>query len=278
MRHFRNFLSAAIMVICCALPATPAATEGFPSLWDQRERMAKPDLADLARLRFLTTIDFPPFNNLDQNGRLTGFNVDLANALCRELEILERCQIQALPWEELKGTLERKQAEAIIAGLSPADNTTEPLAFTRSYFPLPARFAIPRSTSDFDPAAPGLRIGVIGRSGHESMMRAFFPRAKAVVYSRENWMLDDLKDKKIDAVFHDAMRLSFWLGGTSSANCCDFAEGAFYSEEYLGQGLRIAGRTDQPKLIAALDFALRELSRKGTLNELYIRYFPKGIF
>ncbi|MCB1381582.1 MAG: transporter substrate-binding domain-containing protein [Notoacmeibacter sp.] len=252
--------------------------DAFPLLWDSRERMPKPDLSDLPRIRFLTTVDFPPFNNLDQNGRLMGFNIDLANAICRELALLERCQIQALPWSELAGTLERKQAEAIIAGVSPLTAEADSLAFTRSYFPFPARFAMQRGAPGFDGKPSGLRVGVIGGSGQEAMLRTFFPDTKAVIYSREDWMLDDLKDKKVDAVFHDAVRLSFWLRGTDSTSCCGFAGGTYYSEEFLGQGLRIASRPDLPKLVTALDFALRELSRKGTLNELYIRYFPEGVF
>src|SRR5690606_27852155 len=36
-------------------------------------------------VRFLTESDFPPFNFYDEDGVLTGFNVDLARAICLEL-------------------------------------------------------------------------------------------------------------------------------------------------------------------------------------------------
>jgi len=61
----------------------------------------------MPRMRFLTTTDFPPFNFIDRKKRLTGFHVDLARAICEELEVLNRCQIQGLPWEELQDTLKR---------------------------------------------------------------------------------------------------------------------------------------------------------------------------
>ena len=70
-----------------ALAAAPTAHAGAPMFWDATERLPKPDLAALARLRFLTTTDFPPFNYLDGNGRLSGFHVDLARAICAELAI-----------------------------------------------------------------------------------------------------------------------------------------------------------------------------------------------
>ena len=100
-----------------ALPAF-AAEPAIPLFWDTKERLTKPDLSELQRLRFLTTIDFPPFSFLDRGGRLSGFHVDLARAICAELDLGDRCQIQALPWDELGPALEAKDGEAIIAGIA----------------------------------------------------------------------------------------------------------------------------------------------------------------
>ncbi len=90
----------------------------MPVLWDAKERLPKPDLSALPRLRFLTTTDFPPFNFLDGAGRLSGFHVDLARAICAELGIADKCQIQALPWGELDDALQKGEGEAIIAGIA----------------------------------------------------------------------------------------------------------------------------------------------------------------
>ena len=70
-----------------------AAEPQVPVLWDAKERLPKPDLSALPRLRFLTTTDFPPFNFLDGAGRLSGFHIDLARAICAELDIADKCQI-----------------------------------------------------------------------------------------------------------------------------------------------------------------------------------------
>ena len=87
-------LLAAVAVLVAS--AASAAPKDLPLLFDARERIAKPDLTGLARLRFLTTVDFPPFNFIDQSGKLSGFHVDLAREICRELEIEAKCQIQAV--------------------------------------------------------------------------------------------------------------------------------------------------------------------------------------
>ncbi len=88
-----------VMAVGIGSTAARAAADKavFPLLFDARERIASPDLTALKRLRFLTTVDFPPFNFIDASGKLSGFHVDLAREICRVLAIEDRCQIQPCP-------------------------------------------------------------------------------------------------------------------------------------------------------------------------------------
>jgi polar amino acid transport system substrate-binding protein len=246
--------------------------------WDTKERLAKPDLAAIQRLRFLTTTDFPPFSFLDGSGRLTGFHVDLARAICTELEILDKCQIQALPWSELETALAAKQGEAIIAGLSVTAETRDKYAFSRSYLQFPARFVVPAASKLSDAGLAGQRIGVIAGSAHERMLRDYFPDVEVVTYAAQDQVFNDLKGGKIAGAFGDGMRLAFWLAGSDSAGCCRFAGGPYLAPEYLGTGLAIAAAKEDPVLARAFDYALHEISAKGTFAELYLRYFPVSFF
>ncbi len=258
-----------------------AAEPVIPGFWDTKERLPKPDLAAYQRVRFLTTIDFPPFNFLDSSGRLTGFHVDLARAICTELEILERCEIQALPWGELPSALAAKDGEAIIAGISVTAQSRETYAFTRPYLRFPARMVTPKAQSLAEPIGPRLadrRVGVMAGSAHEKILRDYFPQAKAVTYTNPQWIYDDLKAGKLDAAIGDGMRLGFWLAGSDSAQCCRFSGGAYLSPEYLGGGLAIATSAEDPALARAFDYALQQIATKGTFAELYLRYFPVGFF
>ncbi len=253
----------------------------IPMFWDEKERIAKPDVSTLERLRFLTTTDFAPFNFLDGSGRLSGFHVDLARAICKELKIIDRCQIQALPWAELETALADKQGEAIIAGVAITAESRSKHAFTRPYLSFPARFVVVKGSSLADPlhaALAGKRVGTIAGSSHERMLRAYFPEAKAVTYSRADWMFGDLRSSKVDAVFGDGMRLGFWLAEPTGVGCCKFLGGPYLAPEFLGQGLAIAVRPEDADLARAFDFALREIGVKGIFAELYLRYFPVGFF
>src|SRR6185312_10517640 len=93
-------------------------------------------------IRFITTDDFPPFNFLDAQGHLIGFNVDLARAICAELTI--PCTIQARPWADLAGALANKNADAIIAGLAVTAEARASLDFSDVYLRSPARFVVRR--------------------------------------------------------------------------------------------------------------------------------------
>lgn len=258
-----------------------AAEPAIPNFWDAKERLAKPDISDLPRIRFLTTVDFPPFNFIDSSGRLAGFHVDLVRAICRELDIVARCQVQALPWGELDGALTRKEGEAIVAGIAVSAESRTKYAFTRAYLQFPARFITPKTKSLTEPLFEKLRgekIGVVAGSAHEKMLRDYFPDVTIVTFATQDAMLTDLKASKLAAAFGDGMRLGFWLAGSDSADCCRFSGGPYLSPEYLGSGLAIAVASDNAKLAAALDYALHEINAKGTFAELYLRYFPVSFY
>ncbi len=278
-RH-RLLWAALAALLATAAPAA-AQQPTIPQFWDVKERLVRPDISSLPRVRFLTTTDFPPFNFIDANGLISGLHVDLARAMCIELAILDRCQIQAIPWEELEGALERNEGDAIIAGLAITTETRRKYAFTRSYLRFPARFATRRNFGLAEPlyrSVAGKRIAVVAGSEHEAMLRDYFPAAKPVTYSRIEWLYEDLRDGKVDAAFGDGMRLSFWLAGADSQACCAFTGGPYLAPEYFGAGLAIAVRPENATLADAFDFALREINVSGKFGELYLRYFPLGFF
>lgn len=271
----------ALVLLAAPVGGANASDPTIPRFWDTTERLTRPDLSAYARLRFLTTTDFPPFNYFGPDGRLTGFHVDLARAICLELDLLSRCEIQALPFDELDDALARREGEAIIAGRAITDQSRRDHAFSRPYLRFPARFIMPKPTAVAEPIdlnLAGKRIGVIAGSSHEAMLRQLFPGVQPVTYSRPGWLYRDLKAQAIDAAFGDGMRYSFWLASADSEACCRFAGGPYLAPEFLGHGLAVAARPEDAALASAFDYALRELHAKGAFAELYLRYFPVSFF
>lgn len=273
-----------VLVMAGTLAAGAASQEAKPQvpvLWDAKERLPKPDVSTLERLRFLTTTDFRPFNFLDGQGRLSGFHVDLARAVCDKLGIPEKCQIQAMPWAELDGALEKGEGEAILAGVAVTATSREKYAFSRSYLKFPARFIMPNASAVVEPLfknLKGKRVGIIAGSAHENMLRTYFGDVAVVPFAKPEELYNALKAGGIAAGFGDGMRFSFWLASSDAAGCCRFAGGPYLAPEFLGTGMAVATKRDNPALAAALDYALQEITQDGTFAELYLRYFPIGFF
>ena len=263
-------------------PAFGQENPNIPNFWDPSERFIKPNIKETPRLRFLTTTDFPPFSFVDKDKRLTGFHVDLARAICEELEVLSVCQIQALPFAELERELIQGRGEAIIAGLAANRNTRELFDFTRPYFWLPARIVAQTSADFSEPLAETMKdqeIGVVDGTSHAAMALANFGQLRVRLFATQEAALDALSKKQITAVFGDGLALSFWLqSGQKEANCCKFIGGPYLSTDYFGNGMAIAVSKQDRQLQNALNYALRTINDKGKFAELYLRYFPIGLF
>lgn len=274
------------MLLTALLAALPSqrvysAEPSIPLFSDVKQPMTKPDPSKIARMRFLTTTDFPPFNVLGADGQLSGFHVDLARAICAELGIADRCEIQALPWGELETALAKGDGEAIIAGLAVNSENRARYAFSRSYLRFPARFVALKTSTLTEPLAQtlkGQRVGVIAGSAHERLLRNEFNGVDAVPYDSAETLAADLTASKIDAAFGDGMRYSFWLNAADSADCCRFVGGPYMASEYLGAGLAIATMPAHRDYAAAFDAALQQLSAKGVFADLYLRYFPISFY
>lgn len=230
-------------------------------------------------VRFLTTDDFPPFNYYDDEGVLTGLNVDLARAMC--LEIGAACDIKVRPWDELFLALKRGDTDAIIAAHTVGSQAVGDIEFTDRYFQTPGRFAGLTATeiTQVNPEELyGKRLGVAKGTTHEAYLRAFFRDSRVESFENTELARDALQQGKVDLVFDDAVSLSFWLKGTLSRGCCEFKGGAFQEPKYFGDGLAMAVGRNDPQLKALINDALKKIRRNGRFEEIVTRYFPLGIF
>jgi len=284
-------LCAALAAILVLAPPMPIGSPGpahaqvgrdefvVPNFWDPRRRVTRPLQGEVSAIRFVTTDDFPPFNFVDDAGRLTGFHVDLAREICDELDL--PCTIQARPWDNLIPTLEDGRADAIIAGIAISAENRQRVDFSDVYFRDPARFVVRQADAAADMSPDGLTgraVGVVSKTAHEAYLAAYFPDVQRRLYDTADEARAALKDGAVDAYFGDAIQLSFWLLSDSAGGCCVFAGGPYLDTHFFGHGFAIAIRPDSPALRDALNSALATLYSNGRYGELYLRYFPIGLF
>ena len=230
-------------------------------------------------IRFLTDSDFPPFNYFDEDNVLTGFNVDVARAICLELDAA--CDIQVRPWAALLPALAKGEAEAVIASHSATPNALRVADFTDRYYFTPARFAGKRAMAKLDATPEGLegmRIAVAKGTAHEAYLRAFFRDSTIRAFESVELARDALTTGAADLLFDDGISLAFWLNGTASKACCEFKGGPFAEPKYFGDGIGIAVKRDDAQLKTMINSALKRMRESGRYEELLLRYFPLRVF
>src|SRR6202166_3570706 len=207
--------------------AAPSRAVVGPGFWDPRRRPERPDLSRIQSIRFLTDVDYPPFDYTGTDGNPAGFNVDLARLICDEIKI--SCTIQARPFGTLLDALNDNRGDAVIASIAPTAETRRRADFTDPYFRTPARF-VARSDSAIGDVLPerleGKKIAVVAGTAHEAYLKAMFTEAEVLSYPNAESARDALRRQEVDLLFGDGIALAFWLNGADSAGCCAFRGGA----------------------------------------------------
>jgi polar amino acid transport system substrate-binding protein len=262
-----------------AASAEPPPSVAVPGFWDPRRRPERPDLSRLQSIRFLTDLDYPPFDYAGPDGNPTGFNVDLARLICDEIKVA--CTIQARPFASLLEALNDNRGDAVIASIAPTAETRRLADFTDPYYRTPARFAARRDypAGDVVPERlEGKKVGVVAGTAHEAYLKAMFTEAEVRPYPTAEAARNALRQKEVDLLFDDGIALAFWLNGTDSAGCCAFRGGPFLESRFFGEGVGIAVKRGNDLLRQSLNWALFQLWEKGSFTDLWLRYFPISPF
>jgi|FEC22Drversion2_1045045.scaffolds.fasta_scaffold00064_6 polar amino acid transport system substrate-binding protein len=270
-----------LMAAFCAAPAAgqPAQEVAVPSFWDTAHRLEKPNLDDVRAIRFLVEAEDPPFAFIGADGHPTGFSVELARAICIELAV--PCTVQPLRWDILADAIAGDIGDAVVGSFSIDGESRARFDFSTRFLTRPARFAVARNspiTDTIPETLGGRRIAVAEGTAHEAFLRAFFPGSAIATYRTESEARQALKSGTVELLFADGLNTSLWLNGTASQSCCRFAGGPFTESRYFGEGLAIAVKPGNDRLIAAFDFALARIQGNGTYREIYLRYFPVSFY
>jgi polar amino acid transport system substrate-binding protein len=262
-----------------AQPAAGDPAVNVPGFWDPRRRPERPDLSRISVIRFLTEIDYPPFNFAGTDGHPQGFNIDLARIMCEELKLA--CTVQMRRFETLVSALNANQGDAAIASIAATSEMRTKVDFTDPYYRTPARFVTKRDSPIEDPLPErleGRKVAVVAGTAHEAYIKAFFTEVEMRAYPSADVARLALRRGDVDLLFGDALSLAFWLNGTDSENCCAFRGGPFLDSRYFGEGVAIAVRRGNDTIRLALNWALFRVWEQGKFTDLWLRYFPISPF
>ena len=253
----------------------PLLAQGVPARPESEATEVRPRVYR-SMIRFVTDSDYPPFNYLDDDGTLTGFNVDMARAVCLELDV--SCDVQARDWTELVPALKRGDTDAIIASLAINPNSLKDLDFSDRYYFMSARFAVLKgalSRTEISPAGlESKRVAVVKGTAHEAYLSTFFRDCVLIAFDTADQARDAVREGKAELLFDDGVALGFWVNGTNAKACCELRGGAFNEPRFFGDGVGIAVRKGDQELKRVINVAIKRVRESGQFDEIVKRYFP----
>ena len=225
--------------------------------------------AEQARVRIGVEGNYPPFSMVAADGQLTGFDIDIARALCTAMQA--DCVFVQQEWDGMMPALKVRKFDAIVASMTITDERRKVVDFTAPYYDIPSRWIGPVSgPKDAEPATlKGKRIVVLRNS----------PRAKYVLERyRDSDVLQAAKEP--DVYLELAAGRADVAFGSSVVSAEAFLkrpEGKAYRQigppVALGEGVGIAVRKGDTALRDRFDAALRAIKADGTYKRVAARWF-----
>lgn len=202
------------------------------------------------------------FDDPQHPGTLVGFEVDLANAIARELGV--RARFVQNDWANLVPSLERGTFDMALNGVEVTPSRAGRVRFSRPYYLYRMRLMARSSDARVRPsftALRGLRVGTLGNSQSHEMLRR--NGIEAVLYEGQEEPYADLEQGRIDAVLlDDIIATRYGVVKPSLRVVGDLGDG-FYAAAFRP--------ADEP-LARAVDRAIDRLARNGELRRILARW------
>lgn len=215
---------------------------------------------------------YPPFNNLNSDGQLEGFDIDIGNALCAELKA--KCEWVVQDWDGMIPALQAGKFDAAVASMFITEERKQKVDFTDRYYSTPPAVIV-RKDSDIAGAAPadlkGKVVGVQGSSVYAIYGEKFLGESEVKLYPAVPEMTADLASGRIDAINDDMLVLDQFLKSTEGA-CCRLAGKLEPILQIHGPGAGIAVRKGDA-LATELNAALAAIRQNGIYEAINKRYF-----
>lgn len=221
------------------------------------------------KISFGSSATYPPFESLDASNQIVGFDIDLAKALCKQMQA--ECTFTNQAFDSLIPALKFRKFDAVISGMDITPERSKQVAFTQPYYANSAVVIAPKGKFTSFAELKGKRIGMENGTTHQKYLQEKHPEVKTVSYDSYQNAIIDLKNGRLDGVFGDTAVVNEWLKtnpqlGTVGEHVTD--------PQYFGTGLGIAVRPGNQALLKKLNDALAALKTNGTYEKISQQWFP----
>jgi len=229
-------------------------------------------------VRIATNSPYKPMEYTKPDGTLTGFDIDLGNALCKQAEL--QCSWVQQSWNGIIPGLMARKYDAIISSMTINEDRKKVLLFSTPYIVVPSGFFVPTKSKLTAPDAAtlkGKKIGVQRGTVQDNYVTdKYGSQATIKRYADADDVAVDMDAGRLDVAFFDLPTgqstllekkgKSYKMVGTPMAE----------PKSYFGDGFGIAFRKNQQDLANQFNKALGVLKQNGTYDKIYAQYFGKG--
>lgn len=233
--------------------------------------LAATPLAAQDEIRIATEGAYPPFNYIDSSGEVKGFDVDIARALCAEMDA--DCELVTQDWDGIIPGLIQGRYDAIIASMSITEERQEAVSFSEPYYSNKLQFIAPQA-SDFDPdELAGLTIGAQRATIAAQWLEDNTEDVSIRLYDTQENAYLDLESERLDAVLADVYVSYEWLESEAGEGY-EFKGDPVYDDDKIA----VAVRKGNSELADRFSAAIEAIREDGTYQEINARYFPFDIY
>ncbi|WP_150910855.1 transporter substrate-binding domain-containing protein [Marinobacter halotolerans] len=223
-------------------------------------------------LRIAFDVPYAPFEYKDENGNLTGFEVELAEAMCKEMDA--NCEFVIQAWDGMIPGLLARKFDLIMSSMSITPERAERVLFSEPYYNTPggwfAREGFDTDVTNMD-AMEGKVVGVQRGTTMDTYVTENMGGVVTIKrYTTADDMVLDLEGERLDVVFVD-----YPVGEQTILSKEGFIEVG--EPVKLGEGVGVAMRKRDKELAEEVNAALRTLKDNGTYDAIMNEYFNYDI-
>jgi len=231
-------------------------------------------------LRLGVDPSYPPLEYKNQDGTLTGFGVDIAQALCDELKA--RCVWVESSWDGMIPGLLARKFDAIASSMTVTAKRQEMIAFTDKVSNAPARLVIKRG-ANLQPTVESLqgkRVGVEQGSTQEAFAKAVWGSKGVDVlsYQNQDQVYNDLVVGRLDASLQGSIQASYGFLNKPAGQDYEFSGATLDNPKFFGVGDGIGVRKADVELREDLNKALATILANGTYGRINDKYFDFDVY
>lgn len=232
---------------------------------------------DWKTVRFGIEGAYPPFSWTEADGSLKGFDVDMANALCKEMQV--ECKIVPQDWDGIIPSLLARKYDAIIAAMSITEERKKKVDFTGKYAQIPNKFIAKKGAGLDFASLDGVKIGVQRATTHDKYLTDNYgDKVEIVRYGSFDEAYLDLANGRVAAVLGDASALEEGVLNKAGGDAYEFVGPSLMDPKWFGEGMGIAVRKQDKDLTKKLDAAIASLREKGVYQQIAAKYFKYDVY